>query len=163
MRLFQKMTQLAILAIAMLGFNHTAQAADDGAKVVYHVDFKDPTRYSATLTSINNIMNFYENQLMEAEVHLVFVGYGLRFTTDNALKGTPYEHDAPLLDRRDELKGRLDALINVRGVKAHLCDKTRDEVNLSTDEVYKGIAMTESGVAKIAILQSEGFAYLKIQ
>jgi len=163
MRLFKKMTQLAVLAIAMLGLHHSAQAADDGAKVVYHVDFKDPTRYSATLTSINNIMNFYENELMEAEVHLVFVGYGLRFTTDDALKGTPYEHGAALLERRDEFKGRLDALMNVRGVKVHLCDKTRDEVGLPKDKVYKGIQFAPSGVAKIAILQSEGFAYLKIQ
>lgn len=141
----------------------SSQAADDGAKVVYHVDFKDPTRYSATLTSINNIMNFYESELMEAEVHLVFVGFGLRFTTDDALKGTPYEHDKDLLERRDEFKGRLDALINVRGVKVHLCDKTRDEVGLAKDKVYEGIQLTASGVAKIAILQSEGFAYLKIQ
>lgn len=142
---------------------NSAQAADDGAKVVYHVDFKDPTRYSATLTSINNIMNFYENELMEPEIHLVFVGFGLRFTTDDALKGTPYEHDKKLLDRRDELKGRLDALMNVRGVKVHLCDKTRDEVGLDPEKVYKGIELTTSGVAKIAILQSEGFAYLKVQ
>lgn len=150
-------------SLAFFGMVHTAQAADDGAKVVYHVDFKDPTRYSATLTSINNIMNFYENELMEPEIHLVFVGFGLRFTSDDALKGTPYEHDAALLERRDELKGRLDALMNVRGVKVHLCDKTRDEVGLAKDKVYDGIELTTSGVAKIAILQSEGFAYLKIQ
>lgn len=163
MHLLKKMTQILLIALAFFGLNAQAQAADDGAKVVYHVDFADPTRYSATLTSINNIMNFYESELMEPEVHLVFVGYGLRFTTDDALKGTPYEHDAALLERRDELKGRLDALINVRGVKVHLCDKTRDEVGLPQDKVYKGIQFAPSGVAKIAILQSEGFAYLKIQ
>jgi hypothetical protein len=138
-------------------------AADEGAKVVYHVDFEDPTRYSATLTSINNILNYYESQLMEPEIHLVFVGYGLRFTTDDKLADTPYEADQALLERRAELKGRLDALINVRGVKVHLCDKTRDEVGLAKDKVYPGIELTASGVAKLAILQSEGFAYLKVQ
>lgn len=154
-------TALCLTAICCLPFNATA--ADEGAKVVYHVDFKDPTRYSATLTSINNILNFYESELMEAEVHLVFVGYGLRFTTDNALKGTPYEADKQLMERRDELKGRLQSLIDVRGVKAELCDKTRDEVGLAQSKVYKGIQFAPSGVAKIAILQSEGFAYLKVQ
>lgn len=161
--LFKQLVAALAFSLAFFGLVQTAQAADDGAKVVYHVDFKNPTRYSATLTSINNIMNYYQNQLMEPEVHLVFVGFGLRFTTDDSLKGTPYEHDAALLERRDELKGRLDALMNVRGVKVHLCDKTRDEVGLNPDKVYKGIELTESGVAKIAILQSEGFAYLKIQ
>lgn len=161
MNLFKHFTKALVLALAFFSFS--ANAADDGAKVVYHVDFADPTRYSATLTSINNIMNFYENELMDAEVHLVFVGYGLRFTTDDALKGTPYEHDKALLDRRDELKGRLDALMNVRGVQVHLCDKTRDEVGLPQAKVYKGIQFAPSGVAKIAILQSQGFSYLKIQ
>ncbi|MDX1351868.1 MAG: DsrE family protein [Thiomicrorhabdus sp.] len=153
----------ALIVTSFSLFSVNSQAADDGAKVVYHVDFKDPTRYSATLTSINNIMNFYESELMEADVHLVFVGYGLRFTTDDSLKGTPYEADKALLDRRAELKGRLDALINVRNVKVHLCDKTRDEVGLAKDKVYKGIQFAPSGVAKIAILQSEGYAYLKVQ
>jgi len=159
--LMTKILSFTLMAFA-LTFS-TAQAADDGAKVVYHVDFKDPTRYSATLTSINNIMNFYENELMEPEIHLVFVGFGLRFTTDDTLKGTAYEHDKPLLDRRDEFKGRLDALMDVRGVKVHLCDKTRDEVGLDQAKVYKGIEFAPSGVAKIAILQSEGYAYLKVQ
>lgn len=146
-----------------LAFSPVSQAADDGAKVVYHVDFKDPTRYSATLTSINNIINYYESELMEPEIHLVFVGYGLRFTTDDDLKGTPYEAGKPLKERRAELKGRLQSLMDVRNVRVHLCDKTRGEVGLDPSKVYSGIELTPSGVAKIAILQSEGFAYLKIQ
>ena len=152
------------LIILLFSVSTTAQAeADDGAKVVYHVDFKDPTRYSATLTSVNNIMNFYENELMEAEVRLVFVGFGLRFTTDDALKGTPYQADKKLLDRRAELKGRLDTLIKVRGVIVELCDKTRNEIELPKNKIYQGINFVDSGVGSIAILQSQGFSYLKIQ
>ncbi len=160
-RLKRFTTALCLTTFCWLPLNATA--ADEGAKVVYHVDFKDPTRYSATLTSINNILNFYDSQLMEAEVHLVFVGYGLRFTTNDALKGTPYEADQQLIERRNELKGRLQSLIRVRGVKVELCDKTRDEVGLPQSKVYKGIQFVPSGVAQIAILQSEGFAYLKVQ
>jgi len=152
------------ISLVFLSFIFTqVYAADDGAKVVYHVDFKDPTRYSATLTSINNILNFYENELMEAEVHLVFVGYGLRFTTNDELKGTPYQLDSKLKSRQAELKGRLETLMNVRGVKVELCDKTRDEVGLAQSKVYKGISFPVSGVGNIAILQSEGFSYLKVQ
>lgn len=145
-------------------FAPTAMAAGDaGGKVVYHVDFEDTTRYSATLTSINNILNYFESELVEADVQLVFVGYGLRFTTDDDLKGTPYVADKVLLERRAELKGRLQSLIEVRNVKVFLCDKTRDEVGLPQAKVYKGIEFAASGVAKIAILQSEGYAYLKVQ
>lgn len=159
----KKYQLFGVLALLFSLFSAPIQAADDGAKVVYHVDFNDVTRYSATLTSINNIMNFYENELMNADVHLVFVGHGLRFTTDDALKGTPYAHDKALLERRDELKGRLDALMNSRGVKVKLCDHTRAEINLDTAKLYDGIELVASGVADIAILQSQGYAYLKIQ
>ena len=160
-RLFQPLF-LMIGALA-LAFAPLSQAADDGAKVVYHVDFKDPTRYSATLTSINNIIDYYDSELMESEIHLVFVGYGLRFTTDDDLKGTPYEAGAALKERRAELKGRLQTLMDVRNVKVHLCDKTRGEVKLPPEKVYQGIELTQSGVAKITMLQSDGFAYLKVQ
>ncbi len=157
-----KTFSLGIL-LGLSGLAPSSQAADEGAKVVYHVDFKDPTRYSATLTSINNILNYYDSELMEPEVHIVFVGYGLRFTTDDPLKNTPYAADAKLKKRQAELKGRLQSLIDTRGVIAEVCDKTRDEVDLDPKKLYKGIQRVSSGVAKIAILQSEGFSYLKIQ
>ncbi len=156
-------TLTATLLSGLMTFSAFTYAADEGAKVVYHVDFKNPTRYSATLTSINNILNYYDSELMEAEVHIVFVGYGLRFTTDDPLKGTPYAADAKLKARQAELKGRLQSLINTRGVIAEVCDKTREEVDLDPKKLYKGIKRVPSGVAKIAILQSEGFSYLKIQ
>lgn len=159
----KKFNLFSLVALMFVMFSAPLQAADDGAKVVYHVDFNDVTRYSATLTSINNIMNAYENELMEADVQLIFVGHGLRFTTDDALKGTAYEHDEALLERRDELKGRLDALMNSRGVKVKLCDTTRAEVGLAEDKLYDGIELVASGVFDIAVLQSEGYAYLKIQ
>lgn len=154
---------VGLILVLTSSFVPVSLAADAGAKVVYHVDFADPTRYSATLTSINNILNYYESELMEADVQLVFVGYGLRFTTHDDLKGTPYEADKDLLERRDELKGRLQSLIKVRNVKVYLCDKTRDEVGLPQSKVYEGVQFAPSGVAKIAILQSEGYSYLKIQ
>lgn len=149
------------LIVMMSLFSTFASAAP--AKVVYHVDFNDVTRYSATLTSVNNLLNAYESDLRDYEVSIVFVGQGIRFVTDDVLKGTPYVADKVLLDRRTELKGRLDTLIKLKGVKALLCDKTRDEIALDKSKVYDGIILTPSGVATIADLQMQGFAYLKIQ
>ncbi len=149
------------LIVMMSLFSTFASAVP--AKVVYHVDFNDVTRYSATLTSVNNLLNAYESDLRDYEVSIVFVGQGIRFVTDDVLKGTPYMADKALLDRRTELKGRLDTLIKLKGVKALLCDKTRDEIALDKSKVYDGIILTPSGVATIADLQMQGFAYLKIQ
>ena len=155
---------MRVLAPVVLAMSMAAPVqADDTQRVVYHVDFADPTRYSATLTSINNLINDAEQTLLPWDVHLVLVGYGIRFATDDPLEGTPYAADEALEERRDELKGRLQTLIEIRNVKVHLCDFTRQEINLPKDKLYEGIGLVNSGVAKIADLQRQGYAYLKIQ
>lgn len=156
------MNKVKLLLLAFLSMV-TLSAWAAPAKVVYHVDFNDVTRYSATLTSVNNLLNAYEGDLRDYEVSIVFVGQGIRFVTDDALKGTPYVADKALLDRRAELKGRLDTLIKIKGVKAVLCDKTRDEIALDKAKLYEGVSLTPSGVVTIADLQMQGHAYLKIQ
>jgi len=159
-RLFKRFMQGMIVSVFAL-FSALALAAP--AKVVYHVDFNDVTRYSATLTSVNNILAAYENELRDYEVSIVFVGHGIRFVTDDPLKGTPYATNPDLDKRRAELKGRLEALVKVRNVKAMLCDKTRDEIGLDKSKIYSVVTLTPSGVATIADLQMQGAAYLKIQ
>ncbi|MFW6322972.1 MAG: DsrE family protein [Guyparkeria sp.] len=151
------------LAALVLVVSMPAVAQDDTQRVVYHVDFADPTRYSATLTSINNLIGDAEQKLIDWDVHLVLVGHGIRFATDDPLEGTPYAADEALDERRAELKGRLETLIDVREVNVHLCDVTRGEIDLPEDRLYEGIELVGSGVAKIADLQREGYAYLKIQ
>ncbi len=162
----RRLTRLITLSLAATALALSAQGAvhaDDTQRVVYHVDFADTTRYSATLTSINNLINDAEQKLLPWDVHLVLVGHGIRFATDDPLEGTPFAAGEALNERRDELKGRLQTLIDVREVKVHLCDVTRNEISLSKDKLYEGIGLVGSGVAKIADLQRDGYAYLKIQ
>jgi intracellular sulfur oxidation DsrE/DsrF family protein len=138
-------------------------AADDVAKVVYHADFSDPRRFSAMLTSINNMVTHYQNELVEYDVRIVFVAHGIRFVTTDALKDTPFAEDAELAERRENIKGRLEALRDVQEVKLELCDITRSQINLSKDKLYEGVESVPSGVVRIAELQGEGFAYIKIE
>lgn len=137
--------------------------AEGEPKVVYHADFADPRRFSAMLTSVNNMLNFYENELTEADVRIVFVAHGIRFLTDDDLADTPFAEDAALAERRANLKGRLLSLAKVRGVKLELCDITRSQINLPRDEIYETVTLVPSGVVRIADLQHQGFAYLKIE
>ena len=138
-------------------------SAESEVKVVYHADFADPRRFSAMLTSINNMMTYYENELVEADVRIVFVAHGIRFLTDNRLEKTPFTTDAALEDRRENLKGRLLSQSNTRGVKLELCDITRSQIALPDDELYKGVTLVPSGVVRVAELQSQGYAYIKIE
>lgn len=137
--------------------------AEEGVKVVYHADYADPRRFSAMLTSINNMMNYYENELVEADVRIVFVAHGIRFLTDDPLKDTPFAEDAELGERRANLKGRLLSQAETRGVKLELCDITRTQIGLPASAVYAGVNLVPSGVVRIAELQRQGFAYIKIE
>lgn len=151
---------LSLLLVAMLP--PTAQAAD-GAKVVYHADFADPRRFSAMLTSVNNMVTYYQNELIDYDVRIVFVAHGARFVTDDKLDGTAFQEDAELAERRENLAGRLQALRKVQGVKLELCDITRAQIGLDPAKLYDGVELVHSGVVQLAALQAEGFAYIKIE
>jgi len=140
-----------------------AENAGGIAKVVYHADFSDPRRFSAMLTSINNMVTYYQNELMEYDVRIVFVAHGIRFLTDDKLDGTPFASDDALEERRSNIKGRLSALNSVQGVKLELCDITRSQIKLSAEKLYGGVEAVPSGVVRLAELQHQGFAYIKIE
>ena len=133
------------------------------AKVVYHADFADPRRFSAMLTSINNMVTTYQNDLVEYDVRIVFVAHGVRFVTSDALKGTPFAEDAALKARRKNLLERLRSLHDSQGVKLELCGITREQVRLDPVKIIAGVELVPSGVVRIAELQQNGFAYIKIE
>ena len=156
---------MAIFAFStLLSMPQPASAADDETvKVVYHADFADPRRFSAMLTSIHNMVTYYQNNFIEYDVRIVFVAHGIRFVTDDKLVGSPFQEDAELQERRGNLEGRLAALRDVQEVKLELCDITRSGINLAADKLYEGVETVPSGVVRIAELQRDGFAYIKIE
>jgi len=140
-----------------------AKPAEDVIKVVYHADFADPRRFSAMLTNIHNMVSTYQSELKEYVVHIVFVSYGIRFVTQDKLAGTPFAEDAALKRRRADLLARLATLRDTDGVKLELCDITREAVHLPREKIIPGVALVPSGVVRIAELQHQGFAYLKVE
>lgn len=158
---------VSTLILIILIINPLTVSADsedeDVIKVVYHADFADPRRFSAMLTSINNMVTYYNNELIEFDVRIVFVAHGIRFVTNDKLNNTPFMADAALEERRDNLKGRLLSLNDVHDVKLELCDITRSQINLAQDKVFDSVDSVPSGVVRIAELQREGFAYLKVE
>jgi intracellular sulfur oxidation DsrE/DsrF family protein len=153
-----------LISLAWLGMPSLATASDPAARVVYHADFSDPRRFSAMLTSINNMAVHYENELMDHDIRIVAVSHGIRFLTDDPLEDSPFAEDDTLAEERDNLRGRLSSLISMHGVKVELCDITRSALDLPEDELYEGVSMVPSGVVRLAELQNtRGFAYIKIE
>lgn len=62
-------------------------------RVVWHVDYKDPIRLGRMLTSVNNMLNTYEEELADHDIRIVFLGAGIRFVTSDPLKKTPFAED----------------------------------------------------------------------
>lgn len=155
---------IPILLLLMVIASPAHAADNDGVKrVVYHADFSDPRRFSAMLTSIYNMVNYYTNEFVDYDVRIVFVSHGIRFLTDDNLEDTPFVVDASLQERRDNLKGRLFSLNDVFSVKLELCNITRSQINLDPSKIYDNVETVPSGVVRIAELQDEGFAYLKVE
>lgn len=140
-----------------------AKAEPQLEKVVYHADFADPRRFSAMLTSINNMLTVYQSDFKEYDVRIVFVSHGIRFVTADKLAKTPFAEDAVFKARRAELRQRLTALQELQGVKLELCDITRESVQLPASKLMNDVTLVPSGVVRIAELQRQGFAYLKIE
>jgi uncharacterized protein len=156
---------VALLAAVFLWASPTVALADEEkAQVVYHADFADPRRFSAMLTSINNMANHYTNEMVDFDIRIVFVAHGIRFLTDNPLADTPFAQDAELAEQRDNLRGRLNSLVSVHNIQVEVCDITRSQINLAPDQLYSYVQAVPSGVVRLAELQTrQGFAYLKIE
>lgn len=157
---------MSLLLLPFLLLWQLPVAADDDdevVKVVYHADFSDPRRFSAMLTSINNMVTYYQNDFIEYDVRVVFVAHGIRFVTDDQLSNTPFVSDGALEQRRENLKGRLLALNEVQEVQLELCDITRAQIDLAPDKLYDAVESVPSGVVRLAELQRQGFAYIKIE
>ncbi len=138
-------------------------AAEPVAKVVWHVDFADPRRLSAMLQNVNNMVTTYQNKLEDYDIRIVFLAGGIRFVTQDPLKGTPFAEDPEYKKRRPELIQRLKQLQEMHGVKLELCEITREALNLAKEKIIPGVTSVRSGVVRIAELQHQGFAYLKIE
>lgn len=156
--------QFLIVAFFITFFNGSLVIADnDDIKVVYHADFADPRRFSAMLTSINNMVLYYQNELVDYDVRIVFVAHGIRFLTADTLKNTSFAEDKKMKERRKSNTGRLSALHSLQEVKLELCDITRSGIGLDEAKLVDGVELVTSGVVRIAELQSQGFAYIKIE
>lgn len=154
---------LFILGFFFISIPGTTLADDDVAKVVYHADFSDQKRFSAMLQNVFNMTMAYENDMMEYDIRIVFLSKGIRFVTTDNLKGTPFEADKEFIRQRGDLIKRLASLQDIRGVKLELCTITQEMVGLDKSKLIEGVKMVTSGVVQIAKLQSQGYAYLKVE
>jgi intracellular sulfur oxidation DsrE/DsrF family protein len=167
-----KISTIAVFALLLAGLSGCppkqapeakAVEAEQVMKVVYHIDFYDTDRVGATLASINNMVNTYQETLKEYDVRIVFLGAGIRYTTADPLKGSPFAENKEFKKQKDVILQRIVSINEAQEVKLELCDITRTALNLDKNKLLPGVESVPSGVVRIAELQRQGFAYIKIQ
>ena len=66
----KKLFSSAALA-AVLGLSALAIQAAQVARTAYHIDYAATDRYSLSLSSVNNMLNAYGQELLDYDVHIV--------------------------------------------------------------------------------------------
>ena len=105
----------------------------------------------------------YQGEMEDYDVRIVFLSGGIRFLTTDALANTPFAEDKELRARRAELTQRLQQLREVMNVKLELCEITREALQVPIGRIIPGVGAVRSGVVRIAELQHNGYAYLKVE
>ena len=139
---------VALLALLTLGMGTSiAQAADKTHKAVYHLNSKEIETQKDVLRNAQNHLDAIGADKMDLRIVMHAGGVSMLRTAKN---------DIDLQSTIENLK--------LKGVKFEVCKKTLDrgKINYKTD-LYDVSEkdLVASGVAEIALLQEQGFSYVK--
>ena len=159
----KKLFQLALgatLASLMLATNAIAADAGYGKqKVVYHINYDNPKAQAGALRNIQNHINAVGAENLDLKV--VLHGNGLALLLEPAsLENLPKFKAA---NATDDMTAKISGLKD-QGVAFAVCNNTVKgrKVDYTTD-LYDVAEqdIVPSGVAEVAKLQLEGYAYIK--
>lgn len=145
----KKVIAIAIAAIVALGLN-ACNTLEDGykkQKVVYHLNYDNPKRQKGMLRNINNHIKAVGAENLDLRVVMHGKGYTMLQTANSDL----------------DLQNSIISLKD-KGVKFQLCANTIRGKKLKESEMFGFNPATDkvpSGVAEIAHLQKNGFAYIR--
>ncbi|MDP2026682.1 DsrE family protein [Sulfuriferula sp.] len=146
--MFKNILKVLTIGLASLGIMASsgvlAAPADNGIKVVYHID--DNTRSDNLLRNVKNHLD------ASPGVKIVVVGHGkgIDFMLKNAQDANGNPYDVAMQSLATE------------GVEFRVCNNTLKSRKLTADAVAYPATIVPSGVAEVARLQAkEGYVYLK--
>jgi intracellular sulfur oxidation DsrE/DsrF family protein len=145
----KKVIAMTIAALMTFGFTATSAMAANGygkQKVVYHINYDNPNRQNGALRNIQNHINAVGAKNLDLRVIMHGKGYTLLQRADKDLK---------LQDKIIKLKDQ--------GIKFEMCANTIRGKKLDKKHLFglKDSDIVPSGVAEIAKLEAEGYAYVK--
>lgn len=152
----QTLKWLATL-VTIIGLSAAAVAADK-QKVVYHVNGDDPKQQADVVRNVQNHINAVGKDNLDLKIVVHGDGLSLLLTPE-ALAHTKMKAANADTDMQARLAGLKD-----QGVQIQVCANTLKGRNVDAKNDLYDVAEADivpSGVAQLAILQHQGYAYIK--
>jgi len=160
-----------IFAIAFFAIVITPSFAhdkkDETVKIVYQCDFADVKRVHLMLNTLNNVVKYYDKQMIQYDLKVVALGPCLQYMM-KGFKGTGfakmpyYAHGGPTGKGTDSRFSNLKQL-GGDNVEFFACKNTMKKKNVKPEQIDDFVTLTTAGIIKIIDLQHEGYAYIKIK
>ena len=158
----KSIAKLLVSSLLVLGVLAGGQAlAGDYAKqkVVYHINYDDPKKQAGALRNIQNHINAVGADNLDLKVVLHGNGLALLLEPDSLEKLTKFKHanaNEQMTAKVTDLKGQgVSFQICGNTIRGRKVDMESDLYDVSEDDIVP------SGVAEVAKLQLEGYAYIK--
>jgi intracellular sulfur oxidation DsrE/DsrF family protein len=153
------MKKLYVQLLALLltfGFA-TGAVAYDKQKAAYHINYDDAKRQTGALRNIQNHINAVGASNIDLRVVMHGNGLSLLLLPEE-LKNTKMNKG----NATDKMQATI-ANLKSQGVKFSVCANTLKGKKINLDQLYDAekADVVPSGVAEIAHLQSQGFAYMR--
>ncbi|GAA0790645.1 DsrE family protein [Marinobacterium sediminicola] len=115
-------------------------------KVIYHINYSDPSRLAATFTNIRN--------------HIQTVGEG-NIDLSAVIHGKAIEYF--ISAKQDKTKQVTLDTLRLNGTRFIICGNTLDAYRITREQLYDVNAedMVQAGLPEIVFLQQQGFVYVR--
>lgn len=134
-------------ALAGLFLVTSLSFAEGAIKTVYHCDYDDDERFSVFMATLLHQIEYYEEELIENEISVVINGACTRYINQQT--------------KDEKFLAMLDSRIENYGVNVYACQSGMKASGVKKSDI-KGVQVVPNGGAKLAELQHEGFAYIKV-
>lgn len=147
----------ALALTAMLSSPALANTEGAKQKVVYHVNYYGAKQQQAALRNVQNHINAVGAENLDLKI--VLHGNGISMLMEPDALGTNKMKEG---NADQAMQVRISTLKD-QGVQFKVCNNTLQGRKVSTDTLYDfdKADIVASGVAQLAILQADGYAYIK--
>jgi hypothetical protein len=125
-------------------------AAEDPAKVLFHVSEGNPEHLKTVLDEVENLMKFYRQTQQKARVEVITNGGGLSLLMAGI---------SPYAERIQRMQKEYNDLTFV--ACQNTIERIQQELGLQA-KLLPGVVVIDSGVAQIMRRQHQGWAYIQV-